>query len=160
MISVHGEMPKEIEVLRVDFGVPMEELNKRHDPMPIYWTQSVDWSFIENEFANLLPEIDSWSDVARLFGNSDGDSVQIWKHDPNDGPIERLTVAFSLAEPNVDFIKSALAATRKCGCVLHAIESMAVIEPIPEHFVREAKRSRAYRFVPEDYDLAAGCGLT
>lgn len=152
VIAAHGKVPDQLKIIRYRSSVSLEELERQADSLPKYWSGDPAERAISEAFSEILPEVESWSEEGRMFGDNDGDNIEIWES--ADGNIESVVVAVSLSKPDKAFIGAILDTAEKHNCVLHSIGSMAVVKPNPENFVRQAVDSSAHRFIPEGYDLS------
>lgn len=143
----HGEIPRRLEVVRISAEVPMIELEARSDSLPNYWAASPLLSCVEEKLGQLLPSRESWSDSAKMYGDSKADSIEIWV--TNDKQVDRVVVAFSLSEPDLQFIRAAIKAVDQLDCLFLNIESREVFTPTLEQFVEQAVACNACRFLPD-----------
>ena len=151
ILKVHREIPEQLEVIEVSTEFSIEELESRADALPKYWKGEITRGEVESKLGWLLPTRESWSDAAKMFGDSKRDSIEIWGID--DDQIDRVTISFSLSEPNVDFIEAAMIAVQKLECVFLDIQSRNVFEPVLQEFINHAGSSSAARFLPNELTL-------
>ena len=112
---------------------------------PNYWQgNEISPEFISRVEA-MLPERESWSNEATMYGDEDGDSIEIWGDDFRCA-LDLRNFSLSILVAVLDLAKST-----HCKLVLHG--SGEVIEPDLVEVVQRIKDSNAYAFClsPEDY---------
>ncbi len=157
VIRVHNGVPQSISVVRVT-----PETLREIDTVttPNYWRE-VSGSFcadLESQLASWLPETDSWSTNARMFGSDDmHDQLSIWRDDT--GNLERINVLISLSNPNPGNVTRLLAFPALADCLLHGIQSESVNAPKLENFLKDIRDCSAFRFLRgRDFADAEECG--
>lgn len=130
---------------------PTEILHAMHgETMAGLWTYSSAPAQVEARLSKLLPEVSSWSSSARMFGDSKGDQIEIWK----DGDqLAWVGLAFSLFHPNSDFIKQAVATVAALDCLFVGVQSKAPFEPKLGSFVEHAQQCSAARYIPNGWSV-------
>jgi hypothetical protein len=146
VLQQHGKIPKHLEVVRVSSDVALETLESQADALPNYWEGQMPLSQVEEKLSHLLLARESWSDSAKMYGESKADSIEIWGK--GDRIVDRVAVSFSLSEPNIEFIKAAIAAVRELDCVFLNIQTKEVFEPELDVFIAQAEACSASRFLP------------
>lgn len=137
ILSVHGQGAVVLDEFRTNFeagpGVrdPDESLHEN------YWRNSDPRRLIP-EISKLLPERVSWSADAAMFGDEEGDSVEVWE-DSVDCAVDIRHFSIYRLEAMVS-----MAARADCLIVLH--ESGRVIPSESGLIVAEIETSRAYSF--------------
>lgn len=117
-----------------------------------YWAEIGDTKAVENEIAKLLPERESWSSHARMFGVKGSDEVEIWK---KNGKLSRIAVGISLFEPNPGNIRAILDCASRLACRIHTLQSQAIFDPSITSFVVQAEQCSAAIFIPIGTRLSA-----
>lgn len=152
LIARHGKIPKQVEVVRFTTSVPIEDLERRSDELPDYWEDFDNSEAVERGIGELLPERDSWSSLARMFGERGKDEIEVWRK--QDGPLSRITVSFCLSEPDPVFIRAVLDFASGFNLKLLALQSHDVFEPSVPTFVTQAEKCSAARFIPTGAHLS------
>ncbi len=152
LIAFYGKIPKQVDVVSFTNSVPIEELERQSAELPNYWEDFKKSETLETTMAELLPERESWSSMARMFGENDKDEVVIWREE--NGRLSRIKVSFSMSEPNPDFIRAVLDCVRLNKCKLLALQVNEIFEPTLNDFVTQAERCSAARFIPKGNHLS------
>lgn len=116
-----------------------------------YWNHYPAMSAVEEALSQLLPEVASWSTSARMFGDSKGDQIELWKEQ---GHLTRVAVAFSLAHPNLEFITRTVETVSRVSCVFRSVQLKEVFAPDLKEFVGVARRCSAARYIPSGKPLS------
>jgi len=98
--------------------------------------------------SRLLPEIESWTSEARMFGYEDGDRVEFWEDDVL-CYLDLRRLSLSLLE-----VVTGLAAYFDCSLVLFG--SGEVVEPELPLVVEKIKESNAFAFCVDPASFLAG----
>ena len=151
LLRIHGEIPKKIEAVRFSIYSSVEDLDLLLDTIPDYWCGQLTKTQVESKLSSLLPSTVSWSESARMFGESKKDSFEIWG---NTQKTDRVTLSFSLSEPNIDFMKKAIAIVRESDCVFLDAQSNDVFNASVEEFIVRAEMNSASRFLPDHFSLS------
>lgn len=152
LIAHFGCIPEHIEVVRFTDSVPFEDLERRSDELPDYWECFDDSEALEKAIEELIPERESWSSLARMFGENGKDEIEVWRRE--DGQLSRLTLSCSLSEPNPEFIRKLLDVASCFNLKLLAAQSQRVFDPSIASFVTQAEKCSAARFIPPGTILA------
>ncbi|WP_339527254.1 hypothetical protein [Pseudomonas sp. EA_35y_Pfl2_R111] len=93
------------------------------------------------ELSQLLPARSSWSSDASMYGESDGDSIEIWEDD--------IDCAIDVRNINAQFIKSILEIALKMDCLLVIHDSGKLIEPNITRLALALEDSNAAKFLSD-----------
>lgn len=111
---------------------------------PNYWDPSAlrQAALVVSGFS---PEIDSWSAEARMFGDAEGDKIEVWN--------DEITCFVNMRNFSEPFVQNVLSLARRFDCKLVVHGSGAVIEPEMSELAPHIDVSDAYRFCvsPEEY---------
>jgi hypothetical protein len=152
LVAHHGGMPDHVEIVRFDKVAPLEELERQCDELPNDWDGSDNSEAVQREIAEVLPEKESWSSLARMFGENGKDEIELWYK--ADGQLSRITLSFSLSEPNPEFVQRVLELANRFDLRLLAIQSQEVFDPSITSFITQAEKCSAARFVPTGKGLS------
>ena len=133
VVRFHGAVPSMIEVPRAT-PENVSRLDENADRQPNYWSHAPD-AFVRSlteQLACWLPETDSWSETARMFGDDLNDQCSIWLND--DRKLERITIEFSLSNPIPQNLRRLLAIPEISNCVMHGIQSERIYQPFIENW--------------------------
>lgn len=112
------------------------------------WTYCSAPAQIEARLSKILPKVSSWSSSARMFGDSKGDQIEVWK---NGDQLAWVGLAFSLSHPNSDFIKQAVGTVAALDCLFVGVQSKTPFEPKLGSFVEHAQQCSAARYIPNGW---------
>ena len=143
---VHGTIPSVIEVPRVT-QESINRIDEIADEQPNYWSFIPD-AFITplvQQLARWLPETESWSERARMFGDDLNDQCSIWLND--DGKLERIAIEFCLSNPDPSNLKKLMEMPEISQCVIHGIQSENVYEPSIANWTSDMLKCSAHRFL-------------
>ena len=132
--------------------VIMQQLVHEEDFARRYWAKCQALDKTEDIISGLLPEVPSWSTSARMFGDSKGDQIEIWK---DEGKLAWVAMAFSLSHPNIPFIRDAIKSVSNLNSLFLSVQSKELFEPDHEHFVQQALKCSAARYIPNHLNLSA-----
>ncbi|MEH6458122.1 MAG: hypothetical protein V7749_17465 [Cocleimonas sp.] len=93
---------------------------------------------LEIRIQKLLPSIESWSTLMRLYGYEKGTKVEVWDDDIN--------FKIDTRKPDYTFLKEIVNLAKDTNCLLTPLETGELIEPVFEKIIEEYQNSRAYRF--------------
>lgn len=153
LVARHGAVPKELAAMKLSDAGAIDDGKPGTDELPRYWRGYLEFGAFETAIGGLLPERESWSELARMFGVNGEDEAAIWRAE--DGSVSRISLSFSLREPNVQFIHSALDCASSFKCVFHGIQSHQIFSPSMAEFVAHAEKCSAARFVPTEKPLSS-----
>ena len=150
IIRVHGCIPEHISVPKPEPQNSLDDLHSIINALPDYWAGV---TLIDDAFSTLLPERKSWSLQARMFGNPNGDAIEIW-HGPTG--MDLLKVSYNLYECSLPFVNQSIQAARQEGCLFHSIESGNLLEPSLSLLDMEIGRLRHDRHLVNWRDMLNG----
>lgn len=146
-MRVHGCIPPSITVTRVT-PETIDRIDAICDAMPSYWAEIPEdfTNRLESDLASLMPETESWSPNARMFGeDSMYDQLSIWRDD--DGELERINILFSLSNPNPDKLTRLLALPSLNDCLFLGIQSESVYVPTLDNWLADMCACSAVRYL-------------
>jgi hypothetical protein len=115
---------------------------------PNYW-EGIDKKPLQETIAGLLPVCESWSEEAVMYGNSEGDHIQIW-----DNTVDVALDARNLSAPLLVAITDA---ARAQDCKLVLKDGGKVISPNLDEVVAGLNASSAMRFLRDPAGFLKGC---
>lgn len=110
------------------------------------------WDGFENiisehipELSGLLPEMNSWSEDARMYGTQSGDRIEIWNND--------IDCIIDIRKINYELILATLDIAKRMNCLLVIHGSGRLIEPEIKLLREEILNSNSAKFItdPEGY---------
>lgn len=146
LIAHHGGIPDHVEIVRFDKAAPLDELERQCDKLPNYWDGLDNSEAVQRAIAEVLPERESWSSLARMFGEKGKDEIELWYE--ADGQLSRVTLSFSLSDPNSEFVRSVVEISNRFNLRLLAIQSQEVFDPSMSSIITHAEKCSAARFLP------------
>jgi hypothetical protein len=152
LIAHHGGIPEQVEIVRLDKAAPPEELERQYDELPNYWDGFDNSEAVQKVIAEVLSERESWNSLARMFGENGKDEIELWYE--ADGQLSRISLSFSLSEPNSEFVQRVLEISNRFDLRLLAIQSQVIFDPSFTSFITQAEKCSAARFVPTGKRLA------
>lgn len=102
-----------------------------------YW-QNSDPRLLIPEVSELLPERTSWSADAAMFGDEDGDSVEVWE--------DSVDCAVDIRNFSIYRLQAMVSIAARADCLIVLHESGRVIPPEAALIFAEIESSRAYAF--------------
>ena len=143
---VHGVVPSVIKVPRVA-PESISRIDELVDQQPTYWSSMPD-AFVNplvERLSRWLPETESWSERARMFGDDLNDQCSIWLD--GDGKLERIAIQFSLSNPNPINLKNLLGMPEISQCVILGIQSECLYEPSIANWTSDMLKCSAHHFL-------------
>ena len=140
-------MPSEIPVVKSSEISSPEMLDKIIRNTPKYWD---DVKIDIEELKQLLPKRDSWSSNALMFGQEDGDSIEVWSEQ---GKVDWIQIKFNLIDVDYTLIKRVLIVVKKSKCLLHSQVTGNLLLPNKKEFNLEIKKHRPSRYIREWCDF-------
>ena len=153
LIAHHGCIPKQLTTTRLSDAISIDNALQETDELLPYWSNFSNVNALEMAICELLPERDSWSELARMFGVNGKDEIEIWRTE--DGSVFRICPSFCLSNPDAEFIRSSLACASSFKCVFLGIQSRQIFSPSMAEFVTHAEKCSAARFVPIEKPLSS-----
>lgn len=146
LLANHGDISDHVEIVRFDRSLPLKELERQCDELPNYWDGFDNSEAVQRAIAEVLPKRESWSSLARMFGEKGKDEIELWYE--ADGQLSRVSLSFSLSDPNSEFLQSVLEISNRFNLRLLAIQSQEVFDPSISSFITHAEKCSAARFLP------------
>lgn len=87
---------------------------------------------------NILPQSGSWSNEAKMFGDPEGDRIEIWSDD--------IECAVDLRNFSAFYLQAVLNLAIKLDCKLVLHGSGEIVNPVWADVIEKIKASRAYYF--------------
>jgi hypothetical protein len=112
-----------------------------------YW-EGLDSGVVAAAMSGILEPAKSWSSDALMFGDEDGDRVEVWGDD--------VDCAIDLRNFSAPRLESIVDVARALGCKLVLHGTGQVIEPIFESILQEVRSSHAYAFCVGPVDFLRG----
>lgn len=116
--------------------------------MTNYWDGSGSLRQLALAFSGILPEIKSWSDEARMFGDDESNKIEVWDDDVNCYIDARI---FS-----DDLMNWIIKLARKFECKLVIHGSGLIIDPDFGILIDQIKDSTAYKFCLNPVEFLKG----
>ena len=105
---------------------------------PSYWTERSPHSYAD-AIKSLLPPRKSWSDDALMFGEEDGDSVELWDDD--------VRIRLDIRQYNEPLVRQLLEIAVAHDLKLAMSGTGRLIAPNYGKLIREIKNSRSMKFI-------------
>ncbi|MEM9668671.1 MAG: hypothetical protein AAF950_07065 [Pseudomonadota bacterium] len=103
-----------------------------------YWKDRSPYSYAK-VMKSMLPPRTSWSDDALMFGEENGDSVELWDDD--------VRIRLDIRSYNEPLVRQLVELAAADDLKLAMSETGRVIAPTYEKLIREIKNSRAMKFI-------------
>lgn len=103
-----------------------------------YW-EGIDMTPMRAMARSILPDAESWSDEATMYGDSTTDDIQIWD--------DSVDVRLNCGNLNLSLLNAVVAAARASNCCLALSEGGRTMSPEPQLLVSAIHASAAYKFV-------------
>ena len=112
---------------------------------PNYWDDPAVLRQIALAVSGLLPEMRSWSDEARMFGDDDAHRIEVWGDD--------VRCRINMRDFPYDLMDRILALAKKFNCKIAVSGSGAVVEPTMAALSPHIEASDAYKFCVSPVDF-------
>jgi hypothetical protein len=155
-INLHRGISRQLLIGQVSERVlrdKFDTLQHGCEELPGHFDGFPELKALETAISELLPERKSWSELARMFGIHGEDDVEIWQTEA--GSLSRISLSFSLRDPNFKYIQSALACASIFKRVFLGIQSGVMFSPSVVEFVTHAEKCSAARFIPNEKQLSS-----
>jgi hypothetical protein len=136
IINLHRNIPEELPGYR---GVWEPEL-QGDEVYPNYWQGDSPKRFV-GEVASMLPAGTHWSDRALLFGDMQGDRVDIWDDD--------FTFRFDLRTPDLELLRAMIDFANRHNLLWISENQGRPIAPTFAEVLTDVQTSGAYQFCKE-----------
>lgn len=127
-----------------------EFMDSANDEFPNYWDNSPKTLEIILEMELVLPQRESWSDEAIMFGQDGGNEAEIWTDD--------FSCKVDLRNFSLPLLQKMIGLANKLGCMLVMIESGEPIEPDLQLVLKEIEASRAFAFCKAPREFLSNLG--
>lgn len=114
---------------------------------PNYW-EGIDKKPLRHVIENLLPVCESWSEEASMYGDSEGDHIEIWNN--------TIDVSLDARNLNASLLLAILAVAQAQNCKLVLKDGGKVIAPNLEEVVAGINESSAMKFLRNPVDFFNG----
>lgn len=110
-----------------------------------YWDNPSSLRQVALASSGLLPEIASWSEDARMFGDAESDKIEVWDNDVN--------CFVDMRYFSEKFVGNILSIANKFNCKIVVHGSGVVIDPVMAQIMEQIVISHAYSFCvsPSEY---------
>ena len=118
--------------------------------LPNYWDDPSMLRQVAMVVSSFMPEMKSWSEKARMFGDDEDDRVEVWEDD--------VSCRIHLGHVDFELLEQILGLARRFDCKLVIHGTGAVTNPDLESLRPHVEASNAYKFCadPERYLRALG----
>jgi hypothetical protein len=137
IIKLHGHIPEELPGYRGLWKAEFET----DDVYPNYW-QGEGAERFAGELASMLPAGTHWSDRALLFGDLEGNRVEIWQGD-------ELAFRFDLREPNLELLRAMIDFANRHDLLWVSEQTGRPMAPTFAEVLTDVQKSDAYQFCKE-----------
>ena len=110
------------------------------------WAEHQASSDISTCLASFLNQAPSWSPDVALWGEENGNRVEVL-HEGRE--VKNIFVRITAYELNNAFLEGLVRLARECGAVFWSKESEEIIRPNTAALISALKRSNAYKFVQD-----------
>ncbi len=111
-----------------------EELER----LPNYWSDPAKLRQIAMALSSFMPEMKSWSDKARMFGNDEDERVEVWEDD--------VHCRVSMAEVDFELLDKLLGLAQRFDCRLVIHGTGALVAPDMASLTPHVESSIAFKF--------------
>lgn len=110
-----------------------------------YWDSPMTLQQVALDVSRILPEMKSWSQDARMFGQGDSNKIEVWDDD--------VACFVDMRYFSEEFLRKVIDIANKFKCKLSIHGSGVVIEPDMATIINQIVDSNAYKFCvnPRDY---------
>lgn len=142
IVRLHGADVKVLDEYRSAPGRPVFDEDA---VFPNYWDNPTVLRQIALVVSGLLPEMHSWSDKARMFGDDDAHRVEVWPDD--------VACRVNMRDFPYELMDRLLALAKKFDCEIAIGGSGAVVEPTMAALSPHIEASDAYKFCVSPIDF-------
>ena len=134
---VHGDLVAVLDEYRAVQQASEHDSSGRANSSQNYW-EGLDTGVVAKAVAGVLPLGESWSSDATMFGEEEGDRIEVWSDD--------VDCAIDLRSFLVVRLQSIVQIARALDCKLVLHGSGEVLDPVLELVLQKIQSSRAYAF--------------
>lgn len=136
--EIHGQLPRTVPAYaRRDPDAPLMEDGEFDN----YWAGIDLHSSLTDPLAQLLPARSSWSDEARMFGDSHSNSIEIWD--------DVIHVALDVSKLNLPLLGAIVDFASQLDCKLVLRDNGRICHPLLQIVLDELSKSIAAGFVKD-----------
>jgi hypothetical protein len=104
------------------------------DDRPSYLNFSPFSPEVVEAVSRILPEMNSWTDSAKMFGESNGNKIELWD--------DSIRVRIDMRWENQDFVEALVQLSVLLGCIIVCAEGGVVLEPNETSLVLQCRIPR------------------
>ena len=109
-----------------------------------WWADFSEEPLLDNELGEILPKSDSWHDNLSVWGDEDGDRIDLFREK---GVLESLSIRIDARGGSPDFLEAICSLATLRECKFYGYESASLIEPTPLCLRTAIRDSGASKFV-------------
>lgn len=144
MEKVYGRRPTHLP----EYGAGDFSFSGEDSEHPDYWQGRDPGSIAEGRISHILPVMDSWSRDAVMYGDSEGDCIEVWGDEVN--------CALDMRNFSLKILSDILQIANDSGCALVVHGDGVVIPPDMNVVLGAIKSSGAYAFCISPVDFLRG----
>ena len=114
-------------------------------------SRSIDLETFKKEVSCIVPPTSSWSDSILIWGEIDGDRIDMFV----DAETHEISVRFDMRQPNADFFRNILSLAVKYGCEIRN-DKDEVLMTTSDEVASDMMDSDAFRFVANPHEFISG----
>lgn len=137
LIARYGRIPEMLE----DYLMTEDtDLDAIEDPQ--YWKDINVPDDLVQVVESILPEAQSWSDKARMFGNDRTNEIEVWYAD---GKVDCISFSWDVSHSDLEVLNQIVSLARRLGASI-VTNQARVINADMETVLKDVMQSNAYRF--------------
>ena len=110
---------------------------------PHYWRESVIPDDLIQRVRSIMPDRDSWSDEALMFGDEQGSDFEVWYSEKD---VDSIYFRWDLRSPDLEVLNQIVTLARRLGAYIVSGDRATVVEPDFQAVLSDIRHSSAYRF--------------
>ena len=138
LIEKHGVLPATLDDYCMTEDMDLDSLED-----PTYWLESHVPVDVLDRVRAILPQANSWSKDALMFGDEKSTDLAIWYHGKE---IEMIYFRWDLRDPDLEVLAQIVRLAKRLGSVIVSGDRGTVVEADLGAVLRDVQASSAYRF--------------
>lgn len=133
--KIHGEIPEFIEQF---MSIDKVDSNFENVKIIDYWEKESVPVSLFNLISSILNESESWDEDSRLFGDEDGDYIQVWDDD--------IVVSIDCRNIQINYVNTILTFCKENNFFIVEKGSGEVMSPDTEYFFKKLTSSQSFNY--------------
>lgn len=139
LIAKYGRIPIVLEgYLATEGDIDLNDVDNPH------WWRDISIPGDIAQWVNaILPQRESWSEDALMFGNEESSDFTIWYEN---AAVDAISFRWDLREPNIDLLNRIVRLAKELGAYVVSGDRATIIKPDFQAVLSDIKESDAYSF--------------